>query len=132
MSKYGWCNCENCNSTYECAKPTSKKPKIDWDKSWDEFNAGPRVGDHIKFESTPTTVKFRKKLVKKTSYPESFSLTNAQYRAAMNGMFESVLVVDSRSGASLFNENEWGLAEVLKTACAKVTDTGEIYWVVRF
>lgn len=74
----------------------------------------------------------RKTLVKKTNYPCSFSLTNAQYRMAMAGRFNGVTVVDSRTGARLFDENEFGLRDVLKTAVAKTTIDGVIYWVVRF
>lgn len=101
-----------------------------WHNDRDKVDA--EVSRWAGFSSPVWDTSPRPELVKKTTYPRSFSLTNAQYRMAMAGRFNGVVVVDSRTGARLFDENEFGLADVLKTAVPKTTRDGVIYWVVRF
>ena len=72
-------------------------------------------------------------LVKKTSYPSSFSLTNAQYRSIRNGIFDELVIVDTYSGQVITCFDNEQAFELTEKAIAKVVgETAEVYFVVRF
>ena len=72
-------------------------------------------------------------LVKKTSYPSSFSLTSRQYRAIRNGIFDEIVVVDTDSGEVLTCFDHEQAFDLTEKAIAKVVGhTAEVYFVVRF
>lgn len=114
-------NCKNCKPKTSAEKLADAGVRLDWHEEADAVGYW-----------AASSVESRPQLVKKTNYPASFSLTNAQYRMAMNGGFSGVTIVDARLGVMLFVENEWGLRDVLKKAVPKTTVNGVIYWVVRF
>jgi hypothetical protein len=83
--------------------------------------------------STAPVADTRPMLVKKTNYPTTFSLTNAQYRMAMHAGYRGVKIMHAKLAIVLFEENEFGLRDACKYAVPKEDKfTGDVYWVVRF
>jgi len=72
-------------------------------------------------------------MVKKTSYPSSFCLTNNQYRSIRNNMVDEIVIVDTYSGQVITCFDREQLVEMTDRAIAKVVgETAEVYFVVRF